>query len=149
MALEQIGIAPHEYDAKPEWLESGMRMLDAMMATWNAKGIRLGYPLPSSPEGSDLDAETEVNDAANEAIYLQLAIRMAPSFGRAMSPSLQSNAGDALRALFALSTRPIEQQITSLPAGAGHKTWRLDDDPFLLPATDNLLAGQDDELEFD
>jgi hypothetical protein len=39
--------------------DRSLRRLDAMMAEWNAKGIRLGYPLPGSPENSDINAESE------------------------------------------------------------------------------------------
>ena len=46
-ALEEIGLASYVFDIQPEELESALRRLDAMMADWNAKGIRIGYPLSS------------------------------------------------------------------------------------------------------
>ena len=63
-AFEEIGLASYVFDLQPQQLESALRRLDAMMATWNAKGIRLGYPLPSSPADSDLDQEVGVPDNA-------------------------------------------------------------------------------------
>jgi hypothetical protein len=49
-AFEEIGLASYVFDLQPEQLQSAMRRLDAMMADWNGKGIRLGYPLPSAPK---------------------------------------------------------------------------------------------------
>ena len=45
-AFEEIGLASYVFDLQPEQLQSALRRLDAMMADWNAKGIRLGYPAP-------------------------------------------------------------------------------------------------------
>ncbi|OYW93885.1 MAG: hypothetical protein B7Z23_04325, partial [Pseudomonadales bacterium 32-61-5] len=77
-AFEEVGLASYVFDLQPQQIESALRRLDAMMAEWNAKGIRLGYPLPNSPESSDLSAESQVPDSANEAIITNLAIRIAP-----------------------------------------------------------------------
>jgi RNase H-fold protein (predicted Holliday junction resolvase) len=48
-AFAEIGLASYAFDLQPQDLEQVLRRLDAMMAEWNAKGIRLGYPLPGSP----------------------------------------------------------------------------------------------------
>jgi len=55
-AFEEVGLAAYVFDLQPQQLESALRRLDAMMAEWNAKGIRLGYPLPGSPQNSDINA---------------------------------------------------------------------------------------------
>ena len=81
-AFEEIGLAAYTFDLSPQQIEAAMRRLDTMMAEWNAKGIRLSYPLPGSPQDSDLDAETTVPDSANEAIITNLGIRIAPSYGK-------------------------------------------------------------------
>lgn len=67
-ALSKIGYASFIYDAMPEQQQDVLQSLDAMMATWNAIGIRLGYALPSTPNGSSLNDETEVNDSSFETI---------------------------------------------------------------------------------
>jgi hypothetical protein len=74
-AFAEIGLASYVFDLQPQDLEQALRRLDAMMAEWNAKGIRLGYPLPGSPQDSDINAESEVPDSANEAIICNLGIR--------------------------------------------------------------------------
>ena len=48
-ALTEIGLASYVFDLQPEQLEYARRRLDAMMADLNGKGLRLSYPIPSSP----------------------------------------------------------------------------------------------------
>lgn len=88
-AYEEIGLAQSVFDLSPEQIQSALRKMDSMMATWNARGIRLGYPLPSSPGESELTTDTEVPDRANEAIYTNLAIRLASAVGRPVSDDLK------------------------------------------------------------
>jgi len=147
-AFEEIGLAAYVFDLNPEQLQSGLRRLDSMMATWNAKGIRLGYPLPSSPQDSDLDEQTNVPDSSNEAIYLNLAIRIAPSFGKTPSVDTKATAKAAYDNLLSIAAMPMEMQLPgTLPVGAGNKPWNIDQ-PFVNPPVDPLLAGQDGEIQF-
>jgi len=146
-AFEEIGLAAYVFDLTPEQLESAMRRMDVMMATWNAKGIRVGYPIPSSPENSTLDQETGVPDAANEAIITNTAVRLAPGFGKVVSPDTKAAAKQAYEALMAKAAMPMEQQFPStLPRGAGHRT--IDIQPFMPEPVDPLLAGGDGQIEF-
>lgn len=148
-AFEEIGYASYVYDLEPEQLESAGRRLDAMVASWNGKGIRIGYPLPSSPELADLDTETGVPDYANEAIYLNLATRLAPTVGKMLSIETKANAKSLYNLLLQQASRPLEQQLpNTMPAGAGNKPWRNDDSPFLRDPVDPLLAGEDGPIEF-
>lgn len=148
-AFEEIGYASYTYDLEPEQLESAGRRLDAMVASWNGRGIRLGYPLPSSPEIADLDAETEVPDYANEAIYVNLALRIAPTVGKALAIETKINAKDLYKLLLQHASKPMEQQLpNTMPAGAGNKPWRFDNSPFLHGPMDPLLAGDDGPIEF-
>jgi len=80
-AFEEIGLAGYVFDLAPQQLEGALQRLDAMMATWNGKGIRLRYPLPSSNAASDLDQIIGVPDDALEAMHLNLAVRIAPGYG--------------------------------------------------------------------
>jgi len=53
-AFEEIGLAAYVFDLTAEQLDSALRRMDSMVAGWNANGVRIGYPLPGSPEDSDL-----------------------------------------------------------------------------------------------
>ena len=81
-ALAEIGLASYVFDLQPEQLEAARQRLDSMMADWNGKGIRLGYPIPVSPQDGSIDEQTNVPDSAYEAIICNLGIRLAPSYGK-------------------------------------------------------------------
>jgi hypothetical protein len=143
-AFEEIGLASYVFDLQPGQLESAMRRLDSMMATWNAMGLRLGYPIPSDPTQADLDENTHVPDSANEAIFTNLGIRLAASFGKTVSPDVKIAASSALKALQARLVSPVEMQLPgSLPAGAGHKGGTL------TPPVDDIEIGPGGILEFE
>ena len=110
-AFDEIGLASYVFDLTPEQLQSALRRLDAMMASWNALGIRLGYPLPSSPQFSDLDAQSEVPDSANEAIITNLAIKLAPSYGKQVMPDTKATAKETYNTLLSRAAMPMEQQM--------------------------------------
>ena len=148
-AFEEIGYASYIYDAMPEQLDSVLHTLDSMMATWNAKGIRVGFPLPSSPTDSSIDDATGVPDSCNEAIYLNLAVRIGPRFGKTVQQETKQFAKGAYDALLTKIAHPLEQQLPgTMPAGAGNKAWRTNNRPFLDKPIDPLLSGGDDEIDF-
>ena len=147
-AFAEIGMAGYVFDLQPQDLEQALRRLDAMMAEWNAKGIRLGYPLPSSPQFSDINAESEVPDSANEAIITNLGMRLAAGYGKAVMPQTMMVAKQAYNTLLARATFPVQQQLPgTMPAGAGTKPWRVYDNPFIRPPVDPLQVGPDGVLE--
>ena len=148
-AFEEIGLASYVFDLQPEQLQSALRRLDSMMADWNGKGIRLGYPIPGSPQFSDLDEPSEVPDSANDAIITNLAIRIAPGYGKVVMPETKAVAKDSYNTLLSRATTPNEMQLPgTMPAGAGNKPWRVYDDPFIRPPVDPVLAGQDGPFDF-
>jgi hypothetical protein len=119
-----------------------------MMAEWNAMGIRLGYAMPSSPQDSDLDTETNVPDSAWEAIITNLAIRIAPGYGKAVSPDTKVSAKGAYNVLLQRATYPLEQQLPqTMPTGQGNKPWRWDN-PFVPRPADPIDAGPDGPLDW-
>jgi P22 tail accessory factor len=151
-AFEEIGLAAYVYDLTPEQLQSALRRLDAMMAGWNANGIRIGWPMPSTPDTSDIDVDTKVPDVANEAIYLNLAVRLAPGFGKVLSQDTKSDADGAYSNLLNQTAAPTpERQFpNTLPRGAGTKPWRsFNSNQFVKTPDDPLLAGEDNEINFD
>ena len=146
-AFAEIGLASYVFDLSPQQLEAALRRLDTMIATWNAKGIRIGYPIPSSPQDSSLNEETFVPDSANEAIITNLAIRLAPQYGKDVQIDTRTTAKLGYDTLLARATFPLEQQFpATLPLGAGQKPWRWDN-PFVQPPVDPVQVGPDGVLE--
>lgn len=146
-ALEEIGLASIAYDATADELVGAMRRLNAMMAEWNARGIRIGYPIPSGPNSGSLTDETNVPDSAWEAVVLNLALRIAPGYGKQVLPATMTGAKRAFNALLNLHAQPAEMQLPVMPAGAGNKPWRWHD-AYTLGPTDRLTTGDDGLLEF-
>lgn len=148
-AFEELGLGAYAFDLAPEQLQSALRKLNAMMATWNAKGIRIGYPLPSSPDNDDIDAEVNVSDRAHEAMILGLAIRLGPSYGKATSPDTKVAARDAYNAMLGYYTAPSQMQFMgTLPTGAGNKPASITQ-PFFDQSGSALQAGQDSAIDFE
>lgn len=145
-AFEEIGLAQYVFDLLPEQLQSAIYRLDAMCESWNGLGIRLGYPIPSSPQYSDLDEQTNVPDCANEAIYTNLAIKIAPMFGKQLPPTSMINAKQAYSAMLTKLAPMPQMQLGTIPAGAGQKRIYY---PFIVETQQPLLAGLDGAIEYD
>lgn len=130
-AYEEIGLASYDYDLTPGQLQQAKVKMDQMVQNWYARGIRINYPFSTTPDLSDIDEETEVPSVAWQPITLNLALRIAPGFGRPVMPELKADARFALNTLFAFVTTDIPQMRwpNTLPIGAGNKPW-VYDNPF-------------------
>lgn len=120
-ALEEIGIAEYEFDITPVMRQSVIRRMDMMMAEWGARNIRLSYPVTKSP-APDPDQEANIPDWAGEAVVTNLAIRIAPSYMKQVSPETKAVARNAYTTLCGVFSKPIEMQLPSIPKGAGYKS---------------------------
>lgn len=149
-AFEEIGLAAYEFDLTSEEQASALRRADALAASWNALGIRIGYALPSTPGGSDINDQSGITDDAYEAFYTNLAVRLAPTFGKTVSQDTRIAAKQSYDALLArVSANPPEVQLPgTMPAGAGNRRFRGTIRPFLTPPTRAIQAGPDADLEF-
>lgn len=148
-AFDEIGLGAYVFDLTHEQLHSALRKLNALMATWNAKGIRIGFPLPSSPDGDDLDDVASVPDRANEAIVLNLATRLAPSYGKTISIETKVAAREAYNAMLIYYTHPTQMQFQgTLPSGAGNKPMNIDRPFFDQPLT-TINVGPDSPIDFE
>ncbi|MFJ1518463.1 packaged DNA stabilization gp4 family protein [Acinetobacter sp. ABJ_C1_1] len=145
-AYEELGLAAMFFDLQPEQIESARRKMDSMVAGWSTKNIQVGYPLPSEANSSDVDQETNVPDYAVEALYLNLAIKIAPSHGKAVSPETKIAAKAAFNTILqkAVSNPPKMNYSCELPSGAGNKSC----DPFIRQHLDNDVLTPDQSAGF-
>lgn len=149
-AYDEIGMAGYVFDLTPEELQAAMRRLDGMMAEWNGRGIRLGYPIPGSPQDSDLDEPSEVPDSANEAIIANLGIRLASKHGKTVSPTTLFIAKAAYNTVLSRACFPPEMQFpASMPAGAGNKPLLNTVSTYLTPPEETVDAGTDSIISFE
>ena len=139
-AFTEIGIASFAFDVGPEETTGALRRLDAMMAEWGERGLRLSYPLPSDPDCSSLEEDSMIPDWAAEALFTNLAIKIAPSYGKTASPETKAAARKALTTLYGKAAKPVEQQFNQMPVGAGYKDT---DRRYTTPPTTTLDVGND------
>lgn len=150
-AFKKIGLGD-AFNVTPEDRQDALTVLDSMMALWSSKGIRVGYAQSSDADGSDPDQDSGLPDTATEAVYLNLALRLADEFGKTLAPMTMVTAKQAYDTLLARANFPQEQQLPSfLPRGAGNKPWSGGcPRPFLSPPTDPLTAEEGgDQLTFE
>lgn len=116
-AFEEIGIASYEFDLQPEDLQSGLRQLDMMLASWSGtQGIRIGF---SGGDGfGDVAQNAEVPPWAMDALYLNLALRLAPAYGKTPSIETKTAAKMALDSVRVRCVQFAPRKITGY-AGAG------------------------------
>ena len=120
-AFSEIGKGSYEFDLQPEDLQTALRKLDAMMAVWGGTaGVRIGF---SGGDGKgDLGQDTAVPDWAYEALYLNLALRLCPDYGKTPSPITLMNAKAALDAVKTRTVATSTRRISGY-AGAGNSVW--------------------------
>ena len=149
-AFGKIGLASYIYDIGPEQLQSAMQDMDSMVGEWETKGIRIKYPFSTDPDNADLDTEVNAPSGAIKALYLNLAIEIAPDFGKVVPVGLKKSARSAYKSLLLLKPLPQEMQFPhTLPSGAGNKPWRDGYSPFLPKPDDSpLQIGKGGDLEF-
>lgn len=144
-AFGELALAGYVFDLDPAETQAAMRRLDAMMASWDEQGIRLGYAQGLPSEG-DLDDEAGIPAHAIEPVTANLAVRIAAGYGKTLSLPTLTAARDGLNRLRNAAAMPRSRQIPDLPRGAGAKQW---DRPFLPPASrDPLDVSADGNLDF-
>ena len=120
-SFSEIGIAPYVFDATDEQYEDALRILDSMMSRWDARGVHLRY---SISENSKLDQNSNVPDWSYEAIYSNLAIAIASSYGKNVSPSTLLKAQESFNLVVYRSIKHLESPYPStLPVGSGNRWW--------------------------
>lgn len=123
-AYEQIGLASYVFDISPEMYQSALMSLDSMMALWSIQGIRLGYPLPTKPENSNLADDSSLPDWANQAVFMKLGILLASERNKPVTPQLLSNADIAWNAMLVqLAKDNVMEFPPGTLAGAGNRRW--------------------------
>lgn len=146
-AFEELGLADYTFDMQPEQYQGAARRLDSMLLDWNGRGLRLGPNISASVAGAELNTDMGIPDIANEAIILNLAIKLAPSYGKQVMADTKQGAKTALNTVFARFAEPIPMRLGhNTPLGAGNKPWRLGN-PFVVYDPEPLTANTDSVLE--
>ena len=122
-AFGKLGIASYAFDTTADEREDALETYNGMMAEWIKMGIVFDpvFPMPTEPGGGDIDDETNAPPEANAPMWNNLALRLAPDFGK--TPSNQTRA-DA-KSGYSLLAESIEVpciQMVGMIRGAGAKS---------------------------
>lgn len=120
-AFNKIGLGSFAYDADPEDLQDALTELDAMMAEWSERGIDIGWPLSADPKNAKLETDTGAPDRANTAIFYNLAVRLAPDYGRTIAATVHSTAQSSFKRLLAHYTKIPKMIKGRRLSGAGNR----------------------------
>lgn len=142
-AYSAAGLASYAFDLSADELNQARQSLDSMVAAWGIKGHRIGYNLEP-----DLDAVAGVPDWAEEALALNLALRLSGAIGKQVMPQTQQAAREAYNAVLSATTRPMAKLAREVPSGAGNRHYGATGNTFIPQQSAPLLAGDDSELEF-
>lgn len=122
-ALEELGIADYDFDIIPAQEQSALRKLDALIMEWAGRGVLLGYPMSADPSDPDPDEDSNLPDIAYQAVITNLALRIAPGYGKAVNQSTAVTAKSSLNTLMAKYAKQVPlMQLPSMPKGAGYKS---------------------------
>jgi hypothetical protein len=115
-ALKLLEVKTDESAVTASEAEDGLTALNDMMNEWNVDGINIGY---ESLE--DTEDTLYVNLGAIGAMKSNLAVYIAPEYGRVVTPSLEMRAKNSKKALRAsIPLNPAEYP-DSLPVGSGNE----------------------------
>jgi len=114
LQLLEVNVAESAIEA-PE-AEDGLTALNDMMNEWNVDGIDVGYEALDSVED-----ELFVKLGSIGAIKANLAVYIAPEYGRTVSTSLEARAKRSKRSLRASIPLNSSQYPDTLPIGSGNE----------------------------
>ena len=121
-ALAEIGLSNYSFDLSTDQLDQALARLDAMMGEWNGRGIRLSYPIAAGPKTINANDDAGIPDWAYEAVITNLAVRLAPSYGKTVSTETRIVATRGMNTLFAKSAKPNPAVLGPMLTGAGAKS---------------------------
>jgi hypothetical protein len=123
-ALGKLGIANYVFDTEAEEDNSALRQLDSMAANWQGKLEPFGYIQPTT-NGASLPSDgAGIDEADIDAFVSNLAITLAPDYGKTPAPGLSRQAAGSRSEMFVKYARRFEYQLPStVPTGAGNDSW--------------------------
>jgi len=129
-ALEYIGLNPNYVDIETAQYDSALIQLNAMMAGWKVLGVDIGYPVVQ--DNSDVITNDSLIDAGYyEVVCRNLAIRLAPNFGKICQPEMMKIAKEGFNGLMKAAALPTTMSLgDKIPCGQGNHPWVTIPTPF-------------------
>nr|KVE53675.1 hypothetical protein WS71_06425 [Burkholderia mayonis] len=119
-AYEEIALAGYVFDLSPEERNTALLRLERMAASFDARGIRIGYNLAG--KSASLNDDAGIPDWAEEPFYTNLAKRLAPTLGKQLSMETMRAAAAGYRTLLLGNYEiPQMQMPRHMPIGTGNR----------------------------
>ncbi len=121
-AFAAMGIPDYVVETTAEEQADAADTLDGMMAEWEGEGIDLGYTATDGEPQPDVDMTTP--SYADSAIVYNLAMRLAPSFGKQLLPSVKGEAKRGYGLVVAKTMTLKAMPGNRVPVSGGGNWWR-------------------------
>lgn len=112
LSFDTFGIADYVYSLKPDQLEIVRMKLNALVAQISKDAVWLNWN-----SDAQLDDELGCPDYAIRALYLNLAVEIAPSLGKVVPATIEGKASAAMKII---SRKAPPTLLTNTYAGSGN-----------------------------
>jgi hypothetical protein len=120
-ALAKIGVTGYGYEIAPDELRDGLILLENLMASWDADGIKTGYKFADTPETAQAESDTGLPDIAYKAVDSNLALDLADLYGKQVSQLLLNAASAGYSQMLSATTYIPEMAYgRRMPRGSGN-----------------------------
>lgn len=128
-AFEEIGVKTAEVSLTADELQSGIRRCNDMLIAWSDLGYIVGYI-----EVLNGDDKMNIDRSAVGAVKYNLAMKLAPSYQKVVTPALAGNASNSFDILMASGPGIGEVAFPdTLPFGSGNRCAGDDNDVRFFP----------------
>lgn len=122
-AFVEIGLGDYTFATRPDEVNDALSALDALMAEWEDRGIVTGYTVVNDPDTDTISGDSAISAGMVRAVYLNLAVNLAPQYGKQVMPATAVGAKQGLNNAFkqSVTVPEVVGNYRSAPAGAGYK----------------------------
>lgn len=118
-AYALIGMSGRIFERSPEQTGEALAVLNDMMREW--PWDQLGFTLPSYGEGLPEEL-SNIPDHAVSAVQYELAKRLAPEYGKTLSPAFMAASARAMAKLHGnVASIPVLKPKYDMPRGQGYR----------------------------
>lgn len=124
LAFAELGLAVYVFDLKAEQKSAALLQLRLMMGEQPWKAVPFNKAATPADEG--WANPSAIPDEVAQAVYTNLALRMAPGYGKSPSADTRRAATAGLTLVAALTAdTPVQELPSTLPVGAGNRAYSL------------------------
>lgn len=140
-ALTELGLGNYAFDLSVDQLDEALTRLSTMMAEWKGRGIDLGYTFADDNEAND---EVGIPDWSRDAVITNLAIRLAPAYGKSLNMATLTTARQTWNTVLTRTTKHPQRRLSEFLSGAGSKS----STPFTGPVYSDTIENPETSVDF-